>query len=30
MDGSILFNNIGKTIIISFKPALMDQLPKLE
>jgi len=30
MDGSILFNNISKTIIISFKPSLMDQLPKLK
>ncbi|MEW5923577.1 MAG: hypothetical protein AB1746_06280 [Candidatus Zixiibacteriota bacterium] len=30
MDGSILFNNIGKTIIISFTPSLKDQLPKLE
>jgi len=30
MDRPILFNNISKTIILSFKPSLKDQLPKLE
>jgi len=30
MEGSLTFDNIGKTISVSFKPGLKEKLPKLE
>jgi hypothetical protein len=30
MEGNITFSNIGKTVTISFKPSLSEQLPKLK
>jgi hypothetical protein len=30
MEGEVAFSNIGKTVVISFKPGLKDMLPKLK